>query len=399
MSNTSAHPPADRSGHLPGPGDGRPPRIAIAGGGLGGLVCARVLERHGLPVTVLERESSPTARTQGGSLDIHPESGQEALRACGLFEQFSALARPEGQEYRLLDRTGAMVQHLVPEDGAEPRPEIDRGRLRDLLLGSLAAGTVRWGAAVETVTPLGGGTSRVTLADGRTEDFDLVIGADGAWSRVRAAVTGVQPWYTGVTFVESYVEDCDRRHPDLARLVGPGSLMAKEGGQALFAQRNGDGRIRVYAAFRAPEDWHAGLDLTDPGAVREYLLARYADWDESLLALVRSGDGGYISRPLHALPVPHTWESVPGLTLLGDAAHLMPPLGVGANLAMQDGLELARALVTEASLEDAVRAYERVMLPRAAETAAACAEGLAHLLPPTGETALHFPEMPGMRTV
>ncbi|KUL51449.1 FAD-dependent oxidoreductase [Streptomyces sp. NRRL F-4489] len=379
--------------------DGRPPRIAIAGGGLGGLVCARVLQLHGQPVTVLERESSPTARTQGGSLDLHPGSGQDALHACGLFEQFSALARPEGQEYRLMDRTGAMLRHLVPEEGEPARPEIDRGQLRGLLLDSLAEGTVRWNAGVEAVTPLGDGTCRVTLADGTTEDYDLVIGADGAWSRVRAAVSGARPDYTGVAFIESYVSDCDRRHPELAALVGPGTLMAKDGGQGLFAQRNSNGQIRVYSAFRAPEDWHAGLDLTDPEAVRAHLLARYAGWDESLLALLRCGDAEFIPRPLYALPVPHTWEHAPGRTLLGDAAHLMPPLGVGANLAMLDGAELAQALVREESVADAVRAYEKVMLPRSVETAAECAEGLAHLLPESPGAEQPYPEIPGMRAV
>lgn len=367
------------------------PRIAIVGGGPGGLLCARVLQQHGLAVTVLEREASAGARFQGGTLDMHADTGQEALRAAGLLDRFLALARPEGQELRLLDRTAAVLRHRLPAEGETSRPEIDRGLLRGLLLDSLAPGTVRWGEGVEEVVPLGDGTCRVRFTKGTTEDFDLVIGADGARSRVRPALSDALPAHTGVTFVEACFDDCDIRHPGIARLVGQGTMSAKGGRRALMAQRNGDGSIRVYAAFRAPEDWHAGLDLDDTDAVRAHLLQRYDGWDESLLDLLRHNDGGFVHRPLYALPVPHTWEHVPGVTLLGDAAHLMPPLGVGANLAMLDGADLARALATGRRVDDAVRAYEAVMLPRSVENATFCAEGLARLIPDSETAEVTFP--------
>ncbi|QHC22551.1 FAD-dependent oxidoreductase [Streptomyces sp. GS7] len=379
------------------PADRRSPRIAIVGGGLGGLVCARVLQRHGRTVTVYEREPSPEARSQGGTLDIHADTGQQALRAAGLFDAFSALARPEGQEIRMLDHTATVVRRLLPENEAD-RPEIDRGQLRDLLLNSLTPGTVRWGAGVDAVAPLDDGTCRVHFTGGATDDFDLVIGADGAWSRVRSALSAARPRYTGVTFVESSFDDCDTRHPGIARLVGHGSMTAKGSRKALTAQRNSNGHIRVYSAFRAPQDWHTALDLTDDAAVRAHLLGRYDGWDESLLALLRDNDGGFVHRPLHALPVPHTWDHLPGVTLLGDAAHLMPPLGVGANLALLDGAELARALVTEPTLDSAVRAYEDVMLPRSAEHATACGEGLNRMITVDDAQEVLFPDLEGMRS-
>ncbi|MEU6329992.1 NAD(P)/FAD-dependent oxidoreductase [Streptomyces sp. NPDC047049] len=367
----------------------RDPRIAVVGAGLGGLACARVLQRHGRSVTVWEREASAGARAQGGSLDVHAGTGQAALRAAGLLDRFRALARPEGQEWRLLDpATAAVLPAQGPPDdhGEEDRPEIDRGQLRGLLLDSLTAGSVRWDRAVSAVTPLGDGTGRLLFGDGTTEDFDLVIGADGAWSRVRPALSDAVPGYTGVTLVEAGFEDCDTRHPGLARMVGVGTMVAMADSKVLFAQRNSNGRIRVYIGFRGPEDRQvaAGVEPGDTAAVRAHLLTMFDGWDERLLALLRDNDGGFIHRPVFALPAPHTWEHVPGLTLLGDAAHLMPPLGLGANLAMLDGTELARALVAEPCVDDAVRAYESVMLPRSAEAAKDCAEGLAHLLPPTG---------------
>ncbi len=392
----------------------RDPRIAIVGAGLGGLTCARVLQRHGRRVTVFEREAGPDARPQGGTLDLHADTGQAALCAAGLLERFQALARPEGDQWRVLDPATAepLAQQgppAGPDRGLEPdpnpgpgpgpgpnpgpdadsdsgaRPEIDRGQLRGLLLDSLTAGTVRWGRAVSAATPLTDGTCRLHFADGTTEDFDLVVGADGAWSRVRPALSPAVPGYTGVTFLETGFDHCDTRHPDLARLVGHGSMLAKGAGRTLVAQRNSNHHIRAYIALRTPQDWHtaAGVDPGDQQAVRAHLLDLFEGWHVSLRRLLHGGDHAFTSRPLFVLPAPHTWRHVPGLTLLGDAAHLMPPVGLGANLAMLDGADLAHALASAADVDTAVRAYEDLMLPRSTRAATDSAHALDHLVPAT----------------
>ncbi|MET8758261.1 NAD(P)/FAD-dependent oxidoreductase [Lentzea sp. NPDC004782] len=335
------------------------PRIAIAGAGLGGLTCARVLQLHGFEnVTVFERESSPDARQQGGTIDLHAGSGQEAIRTAGLYDEWRALARFEGQEQREVDHaTAALIEHQ-PAEG-DFRPEIDRGQLRQLLLDSLMPGTVSWGLGIESAAP-----GEVTFPDGTADTFDLVIGADGAWSRVRPAVSPATPQYTGVAFVETSHDNDE----ELLELTGQGTMVAAHEGLLLWVQRNSGNHIRAYACMRAREDWRPS---------NAELLELYADWHPSLKAFLA---GELIHRPLYALPVPHAWEHTPGVTLLGDAAHLMPPLGVGANLAMEDAADLALA-IAEHGVRDGVRAYESVMLPRAVDAQERTNAGLQDMVP------------------
>ncbi|MER5641033.1 FAD-dependent monooxygenase [Kitasatospora sp. NPDC002227] len=356
--------------------------IAIVGAGLGGLALARVLHVHGITAVVYEREASRGARGQGGMLDLHTETGQRALRLAGLTEGFRAIARGAGQDMRLLEPDGTLLhQEDTPDDAPLARPEVDRADLRDLLLDSLPAGTVRWGHAFERAE---GGL--LHFADGPAAPYELLVGADGANSLVRPLLTAARPSHLGQHVVELGIPDIDRTHPELAAMVGRGNYWVLGDGQSLAAQRNGDGRVRVYLGFyRTPEDWFAtaGIPFDDPAAARRRLTELYAGWHERSVALIEASTGPVVPRALATLPAGLTWPSAPDVTLLGDAAHLMPPVGQGANMALLDGALLGLALAGHpADLPAAVAAYEREMFDRTGEVARQCAKAQQVLAAP-----------------
>ncbi|MQS16621.1 FAD-dependent monooxygenase [Streptomyces kaniharaensis] len=361
--------------------------ITIIGAGLGGLTLARVLHVHGIPATVYEAEASPTARTQGGMLDIHDDTGQSAVRAAGLTDEFRDLVLEGRQALRILDRDGSVLFEKT-DDGTGGRPEVQRGELRQLLLDALPAGTVRWGRKVGGVRALGDGRHEVSFADGATLVTDLLVGADGAWSKVRPLLSDAAPEYCGMSFVEAYLHDADTRHPATAKAVGGGSMFAIEPGRRqLAAHREKDATLHTYAMLSRPQEWFAGTDFTDPAAATARIAREFDGWAPELTALITDSDTAPLLRPLYALPTGHRWERMPGVTLVGDAAHLAVPNGEGANLAMLDGAELGLALAAHPDdTEAALTAYERAMFPRAARSAAEGAE-LSELL--HGDDAPH----------
>jgi len=360
--------------------------VTIVGAGLGGLTLARVLHVHGIPVTVYEAEVSPTARTQGGMLDIHEHDGQLALKAAGLFDQFVDLIHEGGEATRVLDMHGAVLFD-EPDDGAGGRPEVPRGRLRQTLLDSLPAGTVQWGRKVTAVRSPGDGRHELTFADGSTVTTGLLVGADGAWSRVRSLLSEAKPEYVGTSFIETYLFDSDERHPASAKAVGGGSLFALAPGKGIGAHREPGGVLHTYVQLTKPKEWFDGIDFTDAGTATARVAEEFDGWAPELTALITDGEAAPVLRIIHALPNGHRWGRVPGVTLLGDAAHLMAPSGEGANLAMFDGAELGKAIAAHPDdVEAALGEYEDSMFVRSAEAALEAAHLLTICL---GDNAPH----------
>ncbi|MGW0683780.1 FAD-dependent oxidoreductase [Streptomyces sp. NPDC002754] len=342
--------------------------VTIIGAGLGGLALARVLHLHGIPATVHEAEASPADRAQGGLLDIHDYNGQLAIEAAGLMEEFRGLVLEGHEAMRVLDPDGSLLYEQA-DDGTGGRPEVYRGELRQILLDSLPPGTVRWGHKVTGARALGEGRHEVTFADGTATVTGLLVGADGAWSRIRPLLTPATPEYSGKSVVETYVYDADTRHPATAKAVGDGMMISFKPGRELFAHRERAGTLHAYIGIAEPTEWFDAIDFTDAAAVTARIAEEYEGWAPELTALITEADGTPVLRPLFTLPVGNRWERVPGVTLLGDAAHLAPPNGEGANLAMLDGAELGKALAAhQEDVEAALSAYEETMFVRTAET-------------------------------
>jgi 2-polyprenyl-6-methoxyphenol hydroxylase-like FAD-dependent oxidoreductase len=338
--------------------------ITIIGAGLGGLTLARVLHIHGIASVIYEGEPSRESRTQGGQLDMHEHNGQVALAAAGLTAEFRAIIHAGGDASRILDPHGAV---LFEQAGTGTRPEVLRGDLRRILIDSLPPGTVHWGRKVSGVRPLGDGNHEVSFTDGTSVIAGLLVGADGAWSKVRPLVSSAMPTYVGTSFVETYLHDVDARHTATATMVGPGGMFAPVPGKGISAHREAGDVIHTYVQLNRSLAWIDTLDFTDNAAALARVAAEFEGWAPELVALIADSDSAPIARKIHTLPSDHRWSRVPGVTLLGDAAHLMPPAGEGANLAMLDGAELGQAIVAHpGNVEAALAAFEGVMFRRVA---------------------------------
>ncbi|MGW6932146.1 FAD-dependent oxidoreductase [Lentzea sp. NPDC054927] len=332
--------------------------VTIIGAGLGGLTLARVLHVNGIPSTVYEAEESPTSRAQGGMLDIHDYNGQLAVEAAGLMAEFQSLILEGRQAIRVLESDGTVLLDK-PDDGTGGRPEVQRADLRQMLLDSLPEGTVRWAHKVTAVEG-----KELTFANGTTVTADLLVGADGAWSKVRPLLTDATPVYTGTSFVETYLFNADTAHQVAAKAVGGGSMFVPDKGRGIFAHRESGDTLHAYVEFVRPLEWF-DFDVTDAQRVAQ----EFEGWAPELTALITESDTPPLLRPHYMLPDGTRWDRVPGVTLVGDAAHLSVPNGEGANLAMLDGAELAKALATHTDVETALREYEEAMFVRTAETA------------------------------
>lgn len=391
------------------------PRIAIVGAGPGGLMASRVLEQTGIRADVYDADASATRRDPGGTLDLHADSGQLAIASAGLTAEFAALARPEGQTKKLVDpASGQLIKTFVPEPGEYAAPEIDRGQLRMLLRDAVDTRSVHWGRRLTSLERVRGAW-RLTFADGSAEIADVVIGADGAWSRVRPMITHARPRYSGVSFIELVFTDVDTRHPGVAALVGDGHLWANGDGKNLILQRSSSGVVRGYLGARIELDWlsraglgepdgHGGVALDanglqqiDTAAVREVLRAEFAAFAPELRELIVGSEGELTNRPVFALPAPLAWEHVTGLTLVGDAAHLMSPFGGnGVNAALMDAAELARVLAQAidagTDVDDALAGYERAMFARTGPAAVNARDAIERKYQPGGMAIDDIPD-------
>jgi 2-polyprenyl-6-methoxyphenol hydroxylase-like FAD-dependent oxidoreductase len=350
-------------------------KIAIVGGGPGGLTLARLLQMNGADVNVYERDAHADARPKGATLDLHDESGLRALREAGLMDEFNANYRPGADRMHLMDmHANSILEEDVNGEGENARPEIDRGPLQQILLDSLQPDTVIWDSHFITMNQQNA-IWKLEFKNGTEVFADIVIATDGANSKIRPYLTDIKPFYSGVTAIEGAVYDSEINAPNIHKLLNGGKIFAFGDSKSLIVSAKGDGSLVFYPSFNIDEKWvkQSGLDFNDKGQITDWFKCAYTGWDTVWLELFENSTGQFIPRPLYCMPFDQTWEAQPNLTMLGDAAHLMPPFaGEGVNMAMLDAVELSHCLLDDdyADTHAAIAAFEQQMRLRAAETAA-----------------------------
>jgi 2-polyprenyl-6-methoxyphenol hydroxylase-like FAD-dependent oxidoreductase len=347
-------------------------KIAIVGGGPGGLTLARLLQQSDAQVSVYERDQSRSARVQGSALDLHEDSGLAALEAAGLIDAFWVNHRPDLDRLRLTDAYGRILHdHPRRMSGAGKRPEIERGPLRDLLLDSLQPGTVEWNYKLESAE-MQDEQVLLRFAGGKTALADIAIGSDGANSRLRDLVTPIRPEYVGVSLVEGLVPAAKQTIPQLWDLLGGSALIALGGERTIGMGTKPEGSVLFYAGLKTHDaTTRQSLEQASGADQRmAWFHANFKGWSELWDPLFREAVS-MIWRPLLVCPSNQHWEPKANVTLIGDAAHVMPPYaGEGVNMAMLDALALSKLLLREKSSSGAIATYEAEMFARMEHMAA-----------------------------
>lgn len=339
------------------------PRIAIVGGGPAGLTMGLLLHKHNVPFTIFESRQKPTEEElakPSGMLDLHEDSGLAVIRESGLYDDFLPLIGECTEDFIIADRNGTILHNANGNEGS--RPEISRNNLTKLLLSNIPTESIRWGHKLVSATRAASSSHETELDFGthRKQIYDLVVGADGAWSKVRNLLTDTKPHYTGMQNITVTIKNITQKYPHLAELVGSGSFSSLGNKHAVISQRGPIDSSRLYLWLSLPnENFATASGLAGRPATwakkkllgDNTLLGTFGDPIKELVATAcdeESADNPGASldiRALYALPHGSSWEHKSGVTLIGDAAHLMLPNGEGVNFAMLDSLRLSQAIV------------------------------------------------------
>lgn len=338
---------------------------------------------------------------------MHEESGLAALKACGLLNQAIALTGDCTEEQKIADKNGNI---LFQDEGSNVRPEIYRNDLTKLLASQIPSEAIRWDrklvGAKRTPMPI---SSEVVLDFGEhgTHICDLVIGADGAWSRVRPLLTDRKPHFADMHNITITIRQITKKHPDLVSLVGHGSFTCLANNVGVFAKRAKQDSCRLYIMLTTKDEkfsTSSGLGNKTPLHAKERLVADgavFSQWGSPIRRLVsaacedesaHNAEAMLDIRPFYTLPPGHSWKHRADATLIGDAAHLTnPPAGEGVNIAMKDALLLSQAVLRshglagqngdslKQALDYAIKEFELEMAARALSMAE-MTEGISRIM-------------------
>ena len=313
---------------------------------------------------------------QGSPLDMHEESGLAALRKAELVDELKKNIR-HGADKKIVTNERAEIffsDHETLQDenlgDGHFRPEIDRGQLRKILLESLQSETVVWNSHFVSMEAHNEGW-HLHFKNDSSVYADIVIAADGANSKIRKHITNTNALYSGITMLEINISNAEKATPNVNALLSGGKIMAFGNERCLLGGQKNNGDLGFYASFKTDENWtkNNGLDYSDKSQMLAWFKKEYSEWSSSWYELFENAKTPFIPRPIYYMPLSQTWKALPNLTMIGDAAHVMPPFaGEGANMAMLDALDLSEYLTSEkhSTLDEAISFYEVNMRKRAA---------------------------------
>ena len=337
-------------------------KVAVIGGGPVGLIFAKLLQQANVSVNVYERDKDEFSRIKGGTLDIHNDYGQIALEKAGLLSEFYKYSRPTGE--RATDINGNILSDVFPDkEHLYDRPEIDRNDLRKMFLENLKPNTIVWNSKMVSLEQQDE-KFLLHFENGKTEISDLAVGANGGMSNVRKHLTDTMPQYTGTIIIQGEVLNPTETCPNFKKLCGKGNLGAIGEQKFFFSQTKSKGALNYYVSFRQPENWikENGLDFKNNKEIVEFLNKLLSNWNQIYHELFSATDE-FTLLPMRKLPL-ENWRPHKSITLIGDAAHVMPPFsGIGVNIGLLDALYLADNLTNGqfSDIQTAINNYEEKM--------------------------------------
>ncbi|WP_216595793.1 FAD-dependent oxidoreductase [Niastella koreensis] len=243
--------------------------------------------------------------------------------------------------------------------------------MRDIFIESLQPDTIVWDHQFVTMERQGAGWL-LSFKNGNARYADLVVAADGANSKIRPLINTIKPVYSGLTVIEGNVYNAARHAPKLNTLTSGGKVFALGKNKSLILSAKGDGCLSFYTGTWETENWinESGIDFSNRQQVLSWFQQRFADWDPLWQELFETDEVYFVPRPMYHYPLPQQWDALDNATMIGDAAHRMPPYaGEGVNMAMLDAVELSECLCSPGfpNLQAAFAGYEKHMCQRAAE--------------------------------